>query len=129
LGIAWGAIRNRNKEYYPFYFKMPSWISIEYWYLKVIHSIVLIYFIALKIYDGIKLAAVSVLRRSIITPYRIIRNILTETTLTLKKNFVIFTYLAARRLLPLILEHSGDIALGALVIVISLIILLTVTLF
>ncbi|UCE98408.1 MAG: hypothetical protein JSV74_03565 [Dehalococcoidia bacterium] len=155
LGIVWGSIRNRVKEYYPFYLKLPSWISFEYWYLKVIHGIVLIYFMILKIYERIKLVTVTVLRRSILTIYLIIqtvykgmklaivsiirrniialfliiRNIYTETKLALKKNFVIFTYLVVRRLLPLILEHSGDIALGALAIVISLIILLTVTLF
>ncbi len=66
--------------------------------------------------------------KSVRNLYSIIYKVYTEAILALKKNSVIFAYIASRRLLPLILEHSGDIALGALVIVISLIILLTVTL-
>lgn len=132
IGVSWRLGRSRDKEYYPFYLKLPSWISIEYWYMKAIHGVILIYFIIQKVFEAIKLTILSIIRESVKTVrnlYSIIYKVYTEAVLAFKKNSVIFAYLASRRLLPLILEHSGDIALGALVIVISLIILLTVTLF
>ncbi len=132
LGVSWHPIKSRDKEYYPFYLKLPSWISIEYWYTKAIHGVILLYFIIQKVYEGIRLIAVSVIRKSVQIVKSLqsaVYKVYTKAILALEKNFVIFTYLVLRRLLPLVLEHSGDIALGALVIVISLIILLTVTLF
>ena len=90
IGASWGLLRNKDKKRYPFHFRLPRWVGIDYWYVQGAQGFISACFLTQKIYDGAKV--------------------------TVRKRATRYADLASVTLTPLIREYSGDIALGAMVI-------------
>ena len=98
IGTSWGLLRNKDKEYYPFHFRLPRWVGVDYWYIQGAQGFISACFLGEKIYDGAKLAA--------------------------RKSATSSVDFARGKSMSLLREYSSDIALGALIIAVSLALLL-----
>ena len=136
---------------HPFHFRLPRWVGVDYWYVQGAQGFISACFLSQKIHSTAKLAVVDVIESACLLGQKTYsaakldvvdviekgKGNLCDTTKV--KIFPFFTEtlpdaarerairyveFASGKFAPLIGEYSGDIALGALVIVGSLVLLL-----
>ncbi|MFW6113979.1 MAG: hypothetical protein ACOC78_03550, partial [Actinomycetota bacterium] len=112
-----------------FEFRLPRWLGVDYWYVRSASGSLALLFVGKRIYAPVKQWVVEASKRVVAGTAHLVRDIvypaLTDVPFNYVKETTIRVYGDARaRMLPAVREYQGDIAVGALVIVVSLTIFL-----
>ncbi|MDY6795281.1 MAG: complex I subunit 5 family protein [Actinomycetota bacterium] len=112
-----------------FAFRLPRWLGVDYWYVRTARGSLAFLFVAKRIYAPVKEWVLKLLKNGAGGVVHLVRDIiypaLTEIPFNYVKDTTIKVYGDARvRMLPAVREYQGDIAVGALVIAVSLTIFL-----
>jgi hypothetical protein len=151
--VIWRFLKNRGKTYYPSYLRLPRLISLDYWYTKGAQDIKSAGFLIEKVYAMVRLVAINIFKMGFISAYFLeqifhwtsfdywytqsrrsstSRGFLIDKIHGIAKLVVItvirYVNQTSEKLTPLVKEYSGDIALGALVITVCLLLLLVIAL-
>ncbi|RJP30215.1 MAG: hypothetical protein C4536_10310 [Actinobacteria bacterium] len=112
-----------------FHIRLPRWLGVDYWYVRGARDSLAILFAGQRTYGPIKMRVISMLKQGAYGTVHTVRDViypaLTEKPYERVKEGVIrLAGDTRRRLLPRIREYQGDLAVGALVIAVSLTIFL-----
>ncbi|MDI6874838.1 complex I subunit 5 family protein [Candidatus Solincola sp.] len=116
-------VRRRGPDL--FQFRLPRWLGVDFWYLAAARGSLRLLFWGKRTYAPVKEGVVSLCRRGAEAAVYAVREViypsLTARPVSWVSRQAIQLYGNARReLLPRIREYQGDIAVGALVIAVSL---------
>ena len=108
-----------------FRLRLPRWLGVDFWYLKGARSSLALLFWGKRTYAPIKEGVVAGCRRGAVAAVRTVREVIYPSLTTRPAAYIRETALNAYRearaeLLPRVREYQGDIAVGALVIAVSL---------
>jgi hydrogenase-4 component B len=108
-----------------FHARLPRWLGVDYWYVRGAKGSLAMLFAAQRTYAPVKVRVIAVLKQGAYGTVHGVRDVIVPTlterpyarardvTLTLVER-------AREKLLPRIREYQGDIAVGALVLAVSL---------
>jgi len=124
-------IRRRGPDI--FHIALPRWLGVDYWYGRTARGSLDFLFICRRAYAPVKEGTVRALKRGASWTYHEVKEViypaLTERPLHWVMDTSVDVYgRMSTRMLPAIREYQGDIAVGALVIAVSLTLFLIMTL-
>jgi hydrogenase-4 component B len=121
----------RRKRYGPdlFHIRLPRWLGVDYWYVHGAKGSLAMLFAGQRTYAPIKLRVIAILRSGAQGTAHMVRDViapaLTERPYTRVRDGVLrLVDHSSERLMPKVREYQGDIAVGALVLAVSLTIFL-----
>ncbi len=112
-----------------FQLRLPRWLGVDFWYLAAARGSLRLLYLGREAYAPVKEGVVSFSRRAAEGAVRLVREVI-YPSLTVRpaswvsRNTVRLYANARQELVPRIREYQGDIAVGALVIAVSLTIFL-----
>jgi len=128
--IAWGRFRNKGKKYDPFHFSLPSWFSVDQCYVQGARGFIRTCLSSEGFFNQVRQRCMQGVQGFMYTCFSSgsFCDQARRGLLDIIKNGSANIYEAAREASrPLIREYSGDIALGALFIAVSLALFLILT--
>jgi len=126
LAVAWPdllGVRRRGPDIARI--SLPRWLGVDFWYVKLAKGSLALLFLGRRLYAPVKDTVVLSCRKGAFLTVRLVREsiypALTERPLNATREVAVRIYGDAReKVLPQIREYQGDIAVGALVIAVSL---------
>jgi NADH:ubiquinone oxidoreductase subunit 5 (subunit L)/multisubunit Na+/H+ antiporter MnhA subunit len=129
LGAWPDLLRRRRKGLDVFQFRLPRWLGVDYWYVQGARGSLELLFVGRRTYAPIKARVITTLKQGASETAHVVRDIVfpavTERAYSRVRDGVLRMVGQTReRLMPRVREYQGDIAVGALVLAVSLTIFL-----
>ncbi|MEJ5186021.1 MAG: complex I subunit 5 family protein [Candidatus Geothermincolales bacterium] len=130
---AWPDLLGRERGFSIFRLRLPAWLGVDFWYLTLARGARSLLFACRRAYAPAKESVVRHLRQGAVFAVGTVRHViypaLTQRPVELLSRTGGEMYTQAReRLLPVIREYQGDLAVGALAIAVSLVLFLIIRL-
>jgi hydrogenase-4 component B len=112
-----------------FHLRLPRWLGVDYWYVRGAKDSLALLFAGQRIYAPIKMRVVAILKQGASETLHTVRDVIYPAVTVrpyerAKEGTIRLVGEIRRSLMPRIREYQGDLAVGALVLAVSLTIFL-----